>query len=459
LTRAIGALLDEASADVAPEHFDEVQVDTLIAALDRRCSAQLDSILHHPEFQALEATWRGLYRLVGRIEFDQNILVEFLSCSKEDLFEDFSAAPEVPRSGLYHLVYNLAFGVFGGQPYGILCTSYEFGPGAEDLSLLRYCAEVAAIAHAPFIANASPSLFGLDDFGGLPRLREPAGALAGARFRLWHAFRATENARYVALCLPKVLLREPYDTDMDPSLPLRYCESRTRGHDDMLWGPAAFECTAIAAASFARYRWSIYMLGSRAASIATQLRWDYPTLRGLWHRCPLECQVTGRIEHALAEEGFICMVYERAKGRASLLSAPSARAPAHFGERADQRAMINERLGAQLPYIFLVCRLAHYLKCVQREKVGQWLDSSALERELVLWLRKYVSDQDDAQWEVRARKPLREASVKVEAVEGQTGWYRCHLRLRPHLTHNNAAFTLSLVGKLDRPVGETAART
>lgn len=454
--RALALLLRALPRDARSEAVDAVLIDLVIADLDRRLAAQLDAILHHPTVQALEAAWRSLARLCDRVDFEENIAVELLSCSKEELYDDFSAAPEVPRAGLYQLVYAQAFGVYGGRPYGILCAAFEFGPGAEDLGLLRYCAAVASMAHAPFLANASAELFGLESFAGLPRLRDPAAALVGPRMRLWHALRQTEDARYVGLCLPRVLLREPYDSDADPSQPLRYRES-THVHTDMLWGPASFELTAIAAASFARHRWCVYVLGSRAAAVAEQLRADYPSLRGLWSRMPLECQVTGRIEHALAEEGFIPLVYERPSGRACVLSAPSVRLPRRFIEGEGDAAAVSERLGAQLPYMFLISRLAHYLKCVQRERVGSWLDRSALERELDLWLRGYVSDQDDAQWEVRARRPFRRASIRVEAVEGQAGWYRCHLDLQPHLTHNSAAFTLSLIGKLDRPSGETRA--
>jgi len=444
-----------------PSRVDEVAVDLLIADIDRRLASQLDAILHHPRVQAIESAWRSVHRLVERIEYQENTITELLSCSREELFDDFSAAPEIPRSGFYAVVYNQAYGVFGGNPYGIICAAFDFGASAEDLGLLRYCGAVAAMAHAPFIANASPSLLGLDSFGDLPRLHDPSAAMGAPRLRLWRAFRATEDARYVMLALPRVLLRKPYDVEVCPGDSLRYRESTRHGASDLLWGFASFELTALIAASFARHRWGIYILGSRAAASAEQLRWSYPSLSSLWHRCPLECQVTGRVEHALADEGMTALVYQRTaddevSGRACVLSAPSARQPGHFVSASgdDDRANVSERLGAQMQYMLLVSRIAHYLKCVERERVGSWQDSSAIQRSLDLWLRNYVADQDDADWEVRARKPFRRARAVVEPVAGQTGWYRCHLELQPHLTHNSASFTLSLVGKLDRPASE-----
>jgi type VI secretion system protein ImpC len=448
--RALVALVPTLPADHA--FVDDAAVDLLIAECDRRITRQLDEILHAPPVQALEASWRSLARLVDRIDFAENIRLELLQCSKHDLRADFTDAPELPASGLYHHVYAQAIGTFGADPYALLCVDLEFGPGAEDIALLRQCAAVAAMAHAPFIANASPDFFSLPDFTGLPRLRDLTNALAGPRYRVWQAFRATEDARYLGLCLPRVLLRPPHDLDLDPTLPLPYRESTDRP----LWGRPSYVFALLAATSFARHRWCVHLLGSRAASAADQVRWDYPSLPDIWARCPLECVLSGRIEQALADEGFIALLHERTTGRARLLSASSVQRPRTVVQAtdADRAALAGERLGAQLPYIFLVSRLAHYLKCVQRERVGSWLDRSALERELQLWLRQYVSDQDDAQWEVRARRPLRRANVAVESVEGQVGWYRCRLQLQPHLTHNSASFTLALFGKLDRPGGD-----
>jgi len=153
----------------------------------------------------------------------------------------------------------------------------------------------------------------------------------------------------------------------------------------------------------------------------------------------------------LSDEGFIGLVYDRASGNAMFHSATSAHRPRRFADTEEGRAAATgERLGAQLPYMFLVCRLAHFLKWVQREKIGQWNDRGALQRELDTWLRQYVSDVDDPHWETRSRRPLRKAAIIIEAVSGQNGWYRCHLKLQPHLTHNAANFSLALLGRLER---------
>src|SRR5262249_4558002 len=144
--------------------LDKTAVDLLIAEIDRQLGAQVNAILHHPQFQKLESAWRSLKYLVDQADFRENNRVEVLHCPREDLLEDFAEAPEIPKSGLYKIAYSNEYGTFGGQPYGLIAATYEFGPGPEDMELLRKCAAVAAMAHAPFVANASPRFFGSDDF-------------------------------------------------------------------------------------------------------------------------------------------------------------------------------------------------------------------------------------------------------------------------------------------------------
>lgn len=450
--KAVVTGLARAGAWRAPELVDATHVDSLIAELDRRMSAQLDAILHHPNVQALEAAWRGLRFVVERVREGDNIFVELVSVTRQELADDFADAPEIPQSGLYRLVYSSAYATFGGKPYGLVCADYDFGPGAEDVGLLRQCAAVSAMAHSPFIANVAAGFFGLDCFDQLPRVRDLRAILGGPRYRLWHSFRETEDARYVGLCLPRFLLRAPYRVDEDPFMPLRYRESVEGDHEHFLWGRASFAFAVRAIDSFSRTRWCVYIIGSRAGGMIEGLpQVRFPSLPGLSPRCSLECLVTSRVEHMLSEEGFVALVYDRASGGAMIHSASSAQRPRRYADTEEGRAaQASERLGGQLPYIFLVCRLSHYLKRVQSERLGQWDSRATLQKELTEWLRGFVSDVENPHWETRARKPLRKASIKVETVEGQTGWYRCQLLLQPHLTHNNASFTLSLLGRLEK---------
>ena len=404
------------------------RVDALIHDLDRRLADVLAAILHHPRVQRLESLWRGLHRLVTHTRPHENIRIDLLVVDKQTLHDDFQRADDVTHSGLHHHVYTVAYASHGGRPYGLLCATFDFGPGPDDLALLRSCAAVASLAHAPFVADAAPSLLGLRSLAEVPRLRDLAAAQAGPRFTAWHAFRATPEARHVALCLPRFLLRAPYDPDTTPTrLPLReHIDLR----EDLLWGPASLLVAMRTAESFAEQRWCLGLVGTRSGPKLL------PLTHPLANTATLEVVLPPRSERALAEAGLLALTVDRASGRAIVREAPTL-----------QRG--TDDLGARLPYVLLVGRLAHYLQRVQRERVGQWDDRNTLQRELDLWLRQYVADMDDPPPEVRARKPLRRASIALAPVDGQPGWHRCHLTVVPHLTHLGRPLTLELVGRLD----------
>jgi type VI secretion system protein ImpC len=441
---------------------DRAGVDVSIVAIDRALSAQVDAILHHPNFQALESAWRSLRYLIANVNFRENTEVHLLNCSKSDLIDDFEDAPEIAKSGLYRLVYSREYGTFGGEPFGVMVSTYEFDPGPRDMALLANCAAVAAMAHVPFIGNASPRFFGEDSFEGLATYSDIRAIFETPQYIRWKAFRDSEDSRYVGLCLPRFLLRAPYERHHVFSF--TYNEKTTK-KADYLWGWPSFAFSTRVAESFARYRWSPNIVGPTAGGAVTGLPMlsfrsmrriydldpDPKKRRGIEERMPTEIQLTERHEFELSEEGFIGLVFLKGSAEACFFSANSCQKPKEFANTQEGRdASLGARLGAQLPYMFIVCRLAHYLKVLQREEIGRHLERSDLERELNDWLRQYISDMDNPAAAVRGKRPLRQARVAVSEVPGQAGWYRAHLLLQPHLKYMGASFTLSLVGKLER---------
>jgi len=237
------------------EKVDKAFVDALIAEIDQKLSRQIDEIMHHPAFQKLESAWRGLKFLIDRTDFRENIKVEVLNCSKEDLLADFEDSPEVPKSGLYKLVYSAEYGQFGGRPYGAIISNYEFGPGPQDIALLQKCASVAAMAHAPFLAAAGPQFFGLKDYLNLPNLKDLKSIFEGPQYTKWQSFRETEDSRYVGLLLPRFLLRLPFGANTVPVKAFNYEEDVVGKHDAYCWGNATVALASRIADSFAKFRW------------------------------------------------------------------------------------------------------------------------------------------------------------------------------------------------------------
>lgn len=427
--------------------------DDMIAEIDKKLSLQIDAILHHPDVQKLESIWRSLKFLVDRTDFRENIKLDFLNVNKENLLEDFEDAPEIPKSGLYKTVYTAEYGQFGGKPYAAMVGDYDFGPGPQDVKLMQYISSVAAMAHAPFIAAASPSMFGkFEDFGTLPNLKDLKSVFEGAQYTKWRSFRESEDARYLGLTLPRFLLRLPYAKGDPQVKAFTYTEDVSASHAHYLWGNTAFAFASRLTDSFAKYRWCANIIGPQGGGAVEDLHLhQYEAMGAIQTKIPTEILLPERREFELAEEGFIGLTMRKGSDNAAFFSANSVQKAKSFGiSKEGKEAELNYKLGLQLPYMFVINRLAHYIKVLQRENIGTWKERVDLERELNDWIRQYVADMDNPQPGVRSRRPLRQAQITVEDVEGEPGWYRVGLRVRPHFKYMGAFFTLSLVGKLDK---------
>ncbi len=426
--------------------------DEMIAELDQKISRQVDAILHNDEFQKVESAWKSLKFLIDRTDFRENVRIEMLSVNKQDLLDDFEDSPEIIKSGLYRLAYTSEYGQFGGQPYGLMVGNYEFSPSTPDVKLLQHMASVSTMSHAPFIAAAGSGFFNLDDFSGLPGLKDLKSIFEGPQYAKWQSFRDSEDARGVGLTLPHFLLRLPYDPEDNPVKSFDYQEDVSDGNESFLWGNAAFAFASRITDSFAKYRWNANIIGPMGGGAVEDLPlYQYEAMGAVQNKIPTEVLISERKEFELAEEGFIPLTMRKGSDNAAFFSANSVQKPKRFADTKEgKQAELNFKLGAQLPYMFIVARLAHYLKVIQRENIGTWKERIDLERELNDWIRQYVADQENPSASVRSRRPLRKAEIMVSDVEGEPGWYRVSLKVQPHFKYMGASFTLSLVGKLEK---------
>lgn len=427
-------------------------VDEMIAELDKKVGLQVDAILHHEDFQKLESAWRSMKYLVDNTDFRENIKLEIVNISKEDLLDDFEDSPEISKSGLYKTAYTAEYGQFGGQPYAAMIGNYDFGPGPQDMKLLQNIASVAAMAHAPFIAAAGPQFFDIDDFNELPNLKDLKSIFEGPKYLKWQAFRESEDSRYIGLTMPRFLLRLPYGSESDPIKTFDYNENVAENHGKYLWGNAAFAFSTRLTESFAKYRWCANIIGPQGGGAVEDMKLhQYNAMGATQTKIPTEVLVSERKEFELAEEGFIGLTMRKNSDNAAFFSANSVQKPKNFGiSKEGKEAELNYKLGLQLPYMFIINRLAHYIKVLQRENIGSWKEKADLEIELNKWISQYVTEMDNPSASARSRRPLRMAKVTVDSVEGEPGWYKVGLKVRPHFKYMGASFTLSLVGKLEK---------
>jgi type VI secretion system protein ImpC len=426
-------------------------VDKMIAELDEKISGQVNAIMHAEPFQKLEASWRGLKYLVDQTDFRQNNRLEFVNVSKDDLLSDFEDSPEVVQSGLYKHVYTAEYGQFGGKPYSAIVANYDFGPGPQDIKLLRYASQVGAMSHAPFIAAADKSFFGIDSWTELPNLKDLHSMFEAPQYANWRSLRESPDSRYLGLTMPKFLLRLPYGPDTVPVKSFNFKEEASE-LDDFCWGNTAFAFTSRINDSFARYRWNTNIIGPLGGGAVENLPlYQFEEKGTTQTRIPTQTLISERKEFELAEEGFIALTMRKDSNNAAFFSANSVLAPKIFpNTKEGKEAETNFKLSTQFPYMMIMNRLAHYVKVMQRENIGTWKDRGELEAELNKWLSQYVTEMDNPDAITRSKRPLRAAHITVNDVEGDPGWYSVTIMAQPHFKYMGANFTLSLTGKLDK---------
>lgn len=429
----------------------EAMINARIAQIDALISVQLSEVMHHPDFQALESAWRGLKYMMDNTETSTNLKIKVLNVSKKELLKDLQKAPEFDQSALFKKVYEEEYGVFGGAPFGALLGNYEFGKSGQDLELLEKVSNVAAAAHAPFLTAASSDMFNLESFTQLDAPRDLAKVFDTTEYAKWKAFRDSDDSRYVALTLPRMLLREPFGPDTVPVDAFNYRE-KVDGteHDRYLWGNSAWALGTRVTQSFAKHGWCATIRGVESGGLVEGLPvHNFRTESGdLAMKCPAETQVTDRREKELADLGFAPLVHQKGTANAAFFSVQSAQKPKAYDSDA---ATSNARISAQLPYIFAVSRFAHYLKAMMRDKIGGYMSRSEAEAFLNRWINNYVVSNDSVSMEVKASRPLKEARVDVVEVPGKPGAYRAVAFLRPHFQLDELSVSMRLVADLPPP--------
>ncbi len=413
------------------------QYSWLIADLEQRIADQLDAILHHPEFHALEASWRALAFLIERTDFQENCEIAVLNLSKQGLIEDFEDAAEVIQSGIYQRVYSEEYGQFGGRPYGAMIADYSFTPSAPDVKCLQQIASVCAVSHAPFIAAAAPALFDIDNFSKFSRLRDFKAIFEQPAFIKWKSFRQSVDSRYVGLTVPSFLLRDSHRIEVGG---MRYREKVRNKDQDLLWGNAAFAFATRLVDSFAKYRWCLNCTG-KSGGLVSGLNMN-------GGKIATQFILTDRRESDVVDQGFMPLSVHKGDDTCAFYFAYSVHAV--NVEESDEEQLLSQRLAAQLPYLMIVSRISQYLKVMQRENLGAWRNRLDIDKQLNKWLSQYVSDMDNPAPGVRARRPLRHAEVIVREVEGKQDWFVTQIGITPHLKFMGNSFQLTETSKMEK---------
>ncbi len=421
-----------------------------IAQIDRLISLQLNEVMHHPSFQKLEGTWRGIKYLMDQSETNDSLKIKVLNVSKKDLLRDLQRASEFDQSAMFKKVYEEEFGVFGGAPFAALIGDYEFGRGPEDMELLEKAAQVASAAHAPFLTAASPEMMNMSSYTQLGAPRDMSKVFDSTEYAKWKSFRQSDDSRYVALTLPHILMRDPYGRETKAVEAFDYEEDVDgKDHSKYLWGNAAYALGARLTNSHAKFGWCASIRGVENGGLVEGLTaHNFKTDEGdVALKCPTEVTITDRREKELADQGFVPLVHCKGTDYAAFFSVQTVNKPKVYDSDS---ANANAKLSAQLPYILAMSRFAHYLKAMMRDKLGSTMSRSQAEEFLNRWIKKYVIADDNASAAAKSKFPLREARIEVMSVPGNAGALRAVAFLKPHFQLDELTVSLRLVADLPK---------
>jgi type VI secretion system protein ImpC len=429
----------------------ETNIKTWIGEIDKNLTAQLNEIMHDAAFQKLESTWRGLHYLVHQTETSTTLKIRVLNIKKQELFKDLEKAVEFDQSSLFKKIYEDEYGQLGGQPFGMLVGDFEFGRNAEDINLLKMISGVAAAAHAPFVSAASPKLFNLDSFAELSNPRDLAKIFDSVEYAAWKSFRESEDSRYVALTMPRVLARLPYGENFKRVTEFNF-EERVDGkdHHSYLWMNAAWAYAARITDAFAQYGWLAKTRGVEGGGKVEGLPvHTFPTDEGgVAMKCPSEIAISDRREFELSNLGFLPLLHSKGNDFAVFMGAQSCQKPKVYFDAA---ANANAELSAKFNLILNTSRFAHYLKVMARDKIGSFMEVGQCGVWLNTWINQYVlANPELVGDDEKAKKPLAEAKVNVRAVPGKPGSYEAVAYLRPHFQLETLATSMRLVAEVPK---------
>src|SRR4051794_3443077 len=405
---AVTTLVREALSDTTVIKDDVLDtIEGMIARLDEKLTAQVNAIIHAPEFQQVESAWRGLYYLTFNSETDSNLKIRVMNVSKNEIYRNLRLYPGArwDQSPLFKAVYEAEFGQLGGEPFGAMIGDYYFSHLPTDVQLLRDLSKVFGSAHAPFFAGADPTLLGMDSWTELANPRDLGKIFDTPDYAAWRGLRDQDDSIYVGLCMPRVLSRLPYGAKSEPIEEFAF-EEDTDGHkgEKYAWMNAAYTMGVNVNRAFKEWGWTVRIRGVQSGGEVINLpTHTFPTDDGgVDLKCPTEIAISDRREAELSKSGLLPLIHRKNTDKAAFIGAQSLYKPHKYDK---EEATASDNLSSRLPYMFAVSRFAHYLKCMVRDKIGETKEKDDLKKWLQGWINKYVDgDPRNSTTAIKARK-------------------------------------------------------
>lgn len=225
------------------------------AGLDGAIANDLRALLHHPDFQGLEAVWRTAAFLVRRLDTDSALQIHLIDISREELAADLTS-DEVETSGIHRLLVEQTVGTPGSDPWGLLVGLFTLGSDDDEIALLERLGRVARNAGAPLVAGGASVLAGVSSIASTP---DPDDWTTNAP-SAWPMLRGSTVAPYLSLVMPRLLLRLPYGKRFDECelIELEEMAPDTQpAHESYLWGSGSIAAALLIGEGFSEGGWDL----------------------------------------------------------------------------------------------------------------------------------------------------------------------------------------------------------
>jgi type VI secretion system protein ImpC len=455
-TELVKVLTEEALDGVVS--WDKSLIKTInnaVARIDKMVSDQVNAIMHHPDFQKLEGTWRGLHYLVKNTLCSSQLKIKIFNADKKTLLKNFDKAIEFDQSEIFKKVYEEEYGTAGGAPFGALIGDYEFSNHPSDIQLLRYISEVSAAAFSPFISAASPGIMGLKSWKELSNPMDLERIFDSKLYAQWNNFRKSDESRFVTLTMPRTLARVPYGKSTKPVEEFDHEEfeltkdglAKQVDESKYCWMNSAYVYGAVLTRAFAETGWCTATRGVENGGKveALPVHAFFSDDGDIDLSCPTEIGITDRREAELSKLGFLSLCHYKGEDYSVFFGGQSTNKVQQYD---DPDITANAEISARTPYIFATSRIAHYLKVIARDKIGSFMELSDVEEFLNRWILNYVNANPASGQALKARYPLAEAKISVSEVPGRPGSYHAIAYLRPWLQLEELTTSLRLVAKI-----------
>lgn len=436
------------NVDNENDRLEKSKIQALISYIDQMVNDQINEIIHDEKFKKIEANWIGLYDLLKDTNFKANVMIDLLDASKEELAEDFeNHSVDFTGSALFSKVYNNEYEQYGGLPFGSLIGLYDFNHTPQDEFWLKMMGKIANASHAPFISSVSTRFFGCETTEELASIKDLEGLMNHPKYGSFNAFRESEEAAYIGLCLPKYILRKPWDPLTNPTGKLNFVEYTWGDEDEKyLWGNSAILLAKNLVASFEQSGWCQYIRGPKGGGLVPGLPVHTFNIRGEDEiKIPTEIMIPDYRELEYANCGFIPLVYRKGTSDACFFSVQSLKKPKEFEDPKDSE---NAQLVCNLAYTFSITRIAHYVKAIMRDNIGSSADASYIQTQLNNWLLNYVTTVTNPDDLTLRYFPFKAAEVVVVEKPGKIGWYSCSISVLPHVQMEGMDVELRLESRL-----------